>query len=128
MTLETVLELIYLWSQSFSIKEIIHELKISNKTAVEWCMFFCECCISTIIDHSQAIGGNGIGVEIDESKFGKRKYYRGHKVEGQWVFGGHEKYDKTKIFMVPVHNRKQSTLLPIIQKWIKPGSIIHSDC
>ena len=35
LTLETVLELIYLWSQSFSINEIIHELKISNKTAVE---------------------------------------------------------------------------------------------
>ena len=67
-------------------------------------------------------------VEIDESKFGERKYYQGHKVEGQWVFGGREKYDKTTTFMVPVHNRKGSTLLPIIQKWIKPGSIIHSDC
>ena len=44
------------------------------------------------------------------------------------VFGGREKYDKTKIFMVPISNHKQSTLLPIIQKWIKPGSILHSDC
>ena len=43
-------------------------------------------------------------------------------------FGGREKHDKTKIFMVPIHNYKQSTLLPIIQKWIKPGTIIHSDC
>ena len=30
--------------------------------------------------------------------------------------------------MIPVHNRKQDTLLPLIQKWIKPGTIIHSDC
>ena len=30
--------------------------------------------------------------------------------------------------MIPVHNRKQSTLIPLIKKWIKPGSIIHSDC
>ena len=29
--------------------------------------------------------------------------------------------------MIPVHNRKESTLIPIIKKWIKPGSIIHSD-
>ena len=128
LSLETILEMAYLWSQAFSLNEIIHELKISNKTAIEWCTFFRECCISQIIDNSQQIGRNGIEVEIDESKFGKRKYYRGHKVEGQWVFGGREKYDKTKIFMVPVHNRKQSTLLPIIQKWIMPGSIIHSDC
>ena len=70
-----------------------------------------------------AIGGNGIEVEIDESKFGKRKYQKGHAVEGQWVFGGREKYDKTKVFMIPVHNRKQETLLPLIQKWIKPGTI-----
>jgi len=31
------------------------------------------------------IGGEGIVVEIDESKFGKRKYSRGHKVDGVWV-------------------------------------------
>ena len=30
--------------------------------------------------------------------------------------------------MIPVHKHKESTLIPIIQKWIKPGSIIHSDC
>ena len=49
-----------------------------------------------MVEHSEAIGGNGIEVEIDESKFGKRKYYRGHRVEGQWIFGGREKYNKKK--------------------------------
>ena len=128
LPLETILEMSYLWSQAFSLNEMIHELKISNKTAIEWCTFFRECCISHIIDNSTPIGGNGIEVEIDESKFGKRKYYRGHHVKGQWVFGGREKYDKWKIFMIPITNRKQETLLPLIKKWIKPGSIIHSDC
>ena len=49
-------------------------------------------------------------------------------MKGQWVFGGHEKYNKNKIFMIPVHNRKAKTLLPIIKKYILLGSIIHSDC
>ena len=35
---------------------------------------------------------------------------------------------KKKVFMIPVINRKQCTLLPLIKRWIKVGSIIHSDC
>ena len=128
LPMEHVLELIYLWSQGFSHSEVMHELKLSKRTVTEWFLFFRESCIHSIMEHSQQIGGNGIEVEIDETKFGKRKYHHGHKVEGQWVFGGREKYNKQKIFMVPVHNRKASTLIPIIKKWIAPGSIIHSDC
>ncbi|KCZ77845.1 hypothetical protein H311_01137, partial [Anncaliia algerae PRA109] len=37
------------------------------------------------------IGGPGIQVQLDESKFGKRKYNRGRRIEGVWVFGGVEK-------------------------------------
>ena len=68
--------------------EIIHELKLSKKTVVEWTYFFRECCLTIMLENSEKIGGNGVEVEIDESKFGKHKYYRGHRVEGQWVFGG----------------------------------------
>ena len=35
LSLETILEMADLWSQAFSLNEIIHELKISNKTAIE---------------------------------------------------------------------------------------------
>ena len=126
--LDIVLEFIYLWSQGFSNSEIEHELQLSNKTVCEWSTFIRDCCSCIVMDYSEPIGGNGIEVEIDESKFGKRKYHRGHRVEGQWVFGGREKYDKGKIFMVPVANRKKATLLALIKKWIKPGTIIHSDC
>ena len=106
LPLETILEMAYLWSHCFSTNEMVHELKISKKTVIEWSLFFRECCFSRIIDDSVAIGGPGIEVEIDESKFGKRKYYRGHKVEGQWVFGGREKYDKRKIFMISCSQQK----------------------
>ena len=84
--------------------------------------------VLTVLHISEPIGGPGVEVEIDELKFGKRKYRRGLQVEGRWVFRGREKNYKSKIFMVPVDNRKKKTLIPIIQKYIKPGSIIHSDC
>ena len=100
MSLESIVEITYLWLQGFNNNEIIHELKLINKTVIEWCNFFREWCLSVVMDSSMPIGGNGIEVEIDESKFGKRKYHKGHAVEGQWVFGGREKYDKTKVFMI----------------------------
>ena len=40
--------------------------------------FFRECCLTIMLENSEKIGGNGVEVEIGKSKFGKRKYYRGH--------------------------------------------------
>ena len=76
---------------------------------------------------SAKIGGAGKIVQIDESKVGKRKYHRGHRVEGQWVFGGIEA-ETRKCYLVPVKDRSESTLMRIIKKWIEPGSLIVSDC
>ena len=74
------------------------------------------------------IRGPGKTVQIDESKVGKRKYHRGHRVEGQWVFGGIEQ-DSRKCFILTVEDRSEETLLPIIKEWIAPGTlIIISDC
>jgi hypothetical protein len=71
-------------------------------------------------DFMEAIGGPGKIVEIDESKFGKRKYYKGHQVEGQWVFGGLER-GSGKCFLVPVETRDAETLMALIKEWILPG-------
>jgi hypothetical protein len=66
------------------------------------------------------IGGEGVVVQIDESKFGKRKVAgnrRGHRVEGAWVFGGVEKagnaFGNNKFFCTVVENRTAETLLPL---------------
>ncbi|KAG0439327.1 hypothetical protein DMUE_2510 [Dictyocoela muelleri] len=47
---------------------------------------------------SNKIGGPGIVVEIDESKFGKRKYNRSHLVTGSWILGGVERSSERRIF------------------------------
>ena len=45
----------------------------------------------------QKIGGPGIIVELDESKFAKRKFNQGHRVVNQdWVFGGVERTPERK--------------------------------
>lgn len=128
LDLETIVHMLYLWSQGFSAAEMEHELRLSKRTLIEWNAYLRDVAMFKCMRSSVQIGGNGVEVEIDESKFGKRKYHRGKRVEGKWVFGGRETYDKSKIFMVAVHNRKACTLLPIIEKYIAKGSIIHSDC
>jgi hypothetical protein len=63
---------------------------------------------------SELIQGEGVVVEIDESKFGKRKYHKGRQVEGQWVFGGIDR-ESNKCFFVTVEDRSQRTLLQSIK-------------
>jgi len=78
-------------------------------------------------EHQSAIGGPHIVVEIDESKFGQSKYGQGREVHGIWLLGGIESISKNK-FVWPVEQRDAGTLIPLIQRFILPGSIIHSDC
>ena len=47
-----------------------------------------DICFQVLQDNCYSeIGGPGLHVEIDESKFGKTKYNRGGVVKGHWVFG-----------------------------------------
>ncbi|CAB9531600.1 Inherit from opiNOG: protein Hydra magnipapillata [Seminavis robusta] len=93
-----------------------------------WSTYLHQVCCAVVLDEQGQIGGDGVVVEIDESKFGKRKYHRGHRVEGVWVFGGVELTPEMKVFAVAVPMRDSETLLPLIVKFIAPGSIIRSDC
>ena len=127
MTLEEILKLTYWWCQDLDQAQIKHEVGLAESTGVDWDSFCREVCEITLLENSDKLGGKGKVVQIDESKFGKRKYHRGHHVEGQWVFGGIEE-DSRKCFLVAVEKRDEQTLLPIIQKWIEPGTIIVSDC
>lgn len=127
MTLEEILKLTYWWCQDLDQAQIKHEVGLAESTGVDWDSFCREVCEIILLENGEKLGGKGKVVQIDESKFGKRKYHRGHHVEGQWVFGGIEEGSR-KCFVVAVEKRDEQTLLPIIQKWIEPGTIIVSDC
>lgn len=127
MMLEEILKYSYWWCQELDQAQIRHELGLATHTGVHWDSFCQEVCEILLMEDSQSIGGEGKVVQIDESKFGKRKYHCGHHVEGQWVFSGMENNSR-KCFLITVEKRDEQTLLPIIQKWIKPGTTIISDC
>ena len=91
---------------------------LSETTVCDYYNFFREVCLD-VLDSKKCefgvIGGPGTIVEIDESKFGKRKYNRGKHVDGVWVFGGIERGNQGNCFFFVVDDRSRATLLPIIK-------------
>ena len=50
-------------------------------------------------------------------------------MDGCWVFGNMERDSKPpKCFFVTVSDRSAQTLIPLIKRWILPGTTIVSDC
>lgn len=66
-------------------------------------------------------------MEIDESKFGKRKYNKGHPVGGVWVVGAVERSSK-RIILSHVAKRDAVTLTAFCETYIDHTSVIYSDC
>ena len=87
-----------------------------------------EVCVDSLYsgDSIVKIGGINCTVEIDESKFGRRKYNKGRIVEGQWVLGGICR-ESRECFLVPVSDRSSDTLIPIILERVEKGTIIITD-
>jgi len=85
-----VLLIAYLWLTKSLHTSMITQVGVNANTITNWTNSLRGLVTWDIenLDLADApIGGEGIIVEIDESKFGKRKYNRGHRVEGIWVVG-----------------------------------------
>jgi len=110
----------------------MHELKIlSWQTAVDWANFCRDVCMQWIVDNPIEIGGmdlqgQPLEVEIDKSYFFHRKYHRGQRRDGMWVFGGTER-GSGRCFTEIVDRRDAATLLPLVEQHILPGTRIISD-
>ncbi len=128
LSIAEILLICYLWTQDVSNSFVEFQYGFEGHTVVDWFNFCRELVEIDFFLHSTQVGGPGKIVEIDESKFGKRKYHRGHRVDGKWVFGIIERDNLSNILMVPVENRTAKTLLAIIKDWVIPGTTIMSDC
>ena len=79
----TILCLIYCWLYELSYKFVKADLKIaSDSTICDWYNFCRDVCVEILLKDNKKIGGSGHIVEIDESRFGKRKFNRGRSVDG----------------------------------------------
>ena len=70
-----------------TIQQVSREVGLNKNTVGELFCFLREMCGCVVFKSGTPVGGvdkdgNAIVVEIDESKFGRCKYHRGHPVEG----------------------------------------------
>ncbi|KCZ76582.1 hypothetical protein H311_02417, partial [Anncaliia algerae PRA109] len=110
-----------------SVNGIKMSLGCSSKTISRWLEYLRQLVGESVPEEKMTIGGPGITVEIDETKLGKRKYHRGHRVEGVWVVAGVERTQEKKMFAINVENRNEETLQNVIERYVLPGSIICTD-
>lgn len=102
------------------------EVEIPNSAAINWSVYCREVCLHWVYQNRRQIGGPGTIVEMDEGELACRK--RGGMVKGQWVFGGVQRGDSSKFFVVPVEECEAKTVIKLVKDWILPGTIVISDC
>ena len=76
------------------------------------------------------LGGPGVLVQIDETMLNhKVKAHRGRSPKEQtWALGMVDCiYKPAKNIMMLIHNKSGETILPLIKKHIRKGSLIHTD-
>ena len=112
LTINQVIHIGYLWFTQCKSATILALTGLSKSTVANWTENYRQL-VEWDLHHLDVeyakIGGRGIVVEADESKFGKRKYHRGHRVEGVWVVGGVERTKERRMLAVTVANRSAAT-------------------
>lgn len=136
LSLEKILIFSYCFATNTSLKTALHESSTdehttSPETGVDWYQICREVCLNVEIHKysKEKIGGEGMHVEIDESKFGRiKKNKQGEILEdGVWVLGGICR-ETRDIFLVPVYDRTRKTLITEIKKHVAPKSTVITDC
>ncbi|GBL81146.1 hypothetical protein AVEN_83196-1 [Araneus ventricosus] len=82
LTIPEVLILTYLWVKKTPNEWIVDEMNVPEPTVVDWKSVYRKVCVDMLVKDSKVkLGGVGMVVEIDGSRFGKRKYNRGKRVD-----------------------------------------------
>ena len=127
LPLNKIMHLAFMWLCKCTTSYAMAYTGHSSHTICTYFIYFRQLVSDSLDELDYCIGGEGVEVELDKSKFGKRKYNRGHVVEGVWVLGGVERTSERKVFLVAVPDRSQATLEDIISRHVYPGSIILTD-
>ncbi|CAL2046666.1 unnamed protein product [Caenorhabditis brenneri] len=135
MTIQELLFLAADWIESPEkpIRDVATQMKLNAATVVEAHEWFRQMTRQwfereSVANKDLILGGPGKYVEIDETLMYKAKYNRGNMLTRPqvWVFGMIER-GSPKVMMFRVERRDAATLLPLIHKYVAPGTNVISD-
>lgn len=119
-----IVYLIHLFVLGVPAFRIVKELNINKKTIERFFRLIREVIYNYSLIELKQLSGE---LEMDETMFGgRRPGKRGWGAEGkQIVFGIYQRNGKIIVFPVP--SRAEETLLPLIKRYTKKGSIYYTD-
>ena len=123
-----IMSLAYAWLTGATHTMLCHIGGHSKNTVTAFMRYFRELIATDVSEDLCMVGGPNLTVEIDESKLARRKYNRGHRVNGCWVVGSVERGPEKRFFVCSVADRTAETLKMIIRSHVRPGSVIVTDC
>lgn len=112
--------------------EMISQYDVTSRTTVSnWLQRMREVISERVLEEQIAegkLGGVNATVEIDETKFGRRKNHVGRIRDGMWILGIIERGSKRfRLEICPNNKRDADTLLPLIEKHVEQGTTIMTD-
>lgn len=124
-----LIDLFYFWALDLKQNQTGHEANTASAGTIHrWYKKLSSQAYHIMINHRPAkIGGVGHIVEVDESKFSKRKYNVGRTVRSPWVVGGVD-INTGDLFFVEVFRRDKETLSALLLENIEIGTMIYTDC
>lgn len=118
--------LVYFWALQIPLSQAQCMSGLNRSTVIAWYAKLRAICKSWLADHPPKLGGPGRVVQLDETVVARRKIHHGRMIPTKWLFGGIDSTSK-ECFLVHVRDRSEQTWLSLIQQFIEPGSVIHTD-
>lgn len=115
----TIIELLYWWTLDSKPSIVCRELEMTNSAVSQWFQRIRKMCERYYKEHPCRLGGNSKDVEVNEWIYGSSS-------NAQVVMGIVERGSSDSFFTV-VPDRSAETLLPIIEKHVRPSSRIITD-
>jgi IS1 family transposase len=121
-----VLMIGYYMLQKTSLSQTVSFMRLAKRTVWLWRRRL-KCFLAIRHACSAFIGGPGSTVEVDETKMGRIKYGRGHRVKGLWVVVGVERLTR-QLVATTVVRRNRRILSRWIEMFVRRGTVINTDC